>query len=179
MKILMINGSPRKNGNTIAALRQLEQELSPTHQTELLASYSYTVNPCLSCYQCAKNGGKCIQKDDTNILLDKISEADMLILGTPVYWWGMSAQLKLIVDKFIARVDAFQNMPKKIVTVSVGASAVTDPQYRLIQEQTACIAEYLKWDYKASASFSAWQIGDLEKQADFKEKIKELAEKIK
>lgn len=178
MKILIINGSPRKNGNTMTAVKHLEQKISQNNQVETVQAYSFHINPCLSCYQCAKNGGTCVQKDDTAAILDKIAAADMIIFATPVYWWGMSAQLKLIIDKFISRVSAFQEMPKKIASIAVGASGTEDTQYRLIREQFKCIGSYLNWEYKACTAFSAWQAGDLEKYAGLDAKIQEFAEKI-
>lgn len=178
MKILLLNGSPRKNGNTAAALKTLCTALGNAHDTEYADLYAYSVSPCLSCYQCKKNGGNCIQKDDTNTLLEKISSADCIVFGSPVYWWGISAQLKLVVDKFIARVDMFQQTPKKIITVAVGASGTEDPQYRLIREQFTCISQYLNWNYISSLSFSAWEAGELEKQPQLGETMQNLAKSL-
>ena len=178
MKILILNGSPRKKGNTITALHSLEQKLLSNHDIEFINLYDYKITPCYACYQCSKNNGRCIQKDDANVLLEKISETDLIIFGSPVYWWGISAQLKLLIDKFITRVEALQNNPKKIVSISIGASGLEDPQYKLIQEQLNCITQYLKWEYIFSASFSALNESDIEKLSDFETKIQEISEKI-
>lgn len=117
MKILMINGSPCRAGNTSLALQALQEKLKADHEVELLQSYSMTVTPCFACYQCKTNGGYCVQKNDTNAMLQKISEADCVVFGTPVFWLGIAGQLKLFIDKFIARQDVFRSQSKKIVSL--------------------------------------------------------------
>ncbi len=174
MKILMINGSPRRTGNTALALQVLEKKLQATHEAELLQSYSMTITPCLSCYSCRKNGGFCVQKDDTNTMLQKISDAECIIFGTPVFWAGMSGQLKLFIDKFIARTEAFRQHPKKTVSLIVGGSEPKNHQYNIITEQFVTISQFLNWNHVYSASFSAFEMGDIIKNTDFDHNIQEI-----
>lgn len=178
MKILMINGSPRRAGNTSLALQALQEKLKADHEVELLQSYSMTVTPCFACYQCKTNGGYCVQKDDTNAMLQKISEADCVVFGTPVFWLGIAGQLKLFIDKFIARQDVFRSQSKKIVSLVVGGGGLKANQYALIQEQFASICKFLKWDHIHAASFSAYGLGDIIKKEDFESKIQEITDAI-
>ncbi len=69
---------------------------------------SLTYEGCGVC-QCSKG---CVDKDDTNPTIDKIAAADMILFATPVYWWGMSAQLKLIIDKCYCRGLQLKNKKK-------------------------------------------------------------------
>ena len=63
-----------------------------------------------------------VDQDDTNLTIEKIAEADMIIFATPVYWWGMSAQLKLIIDKCYCRGLQLKN--KKVGTIVVGGEDI-------------------------------------------------------
>ena len=72
--------------------------------------------------------------EDTNPTIDKIAAADMILFATPVYWWGMSAQLKLIIDKCYCRGLQLKN--KKVGTIVVGGSPVGSIQYELIDKST-------------------------------------------
>ena len=68
-------------------------------------------------------------------MLQKINDAECIVFGTPVFWIGMSGQLKLFIDKFVARQNIFKQKPKKTVSVVVGGSGPKTRQYELIAEQ--------------------------------------------
>ena len=68
----------------------------------------------------------------------------MILFTTPVYWWGMSAQLKLVIDKCYCRGLQLKN--KKVGVIAVGGSPVDSIQYELINKQFDCMADYLSWD---------------------------------
>ena len=96
-----------------------------------------------------------MRPDESDAVIRKIAEADAVIFGTHVYWWGMSAQLKMVVDKFYSQDSQFKTMKKKIGVVVTGANGLDNPQYRLIDEQFRCIAEYLRWDMAFSLAYAA------------------------
>lgn len=100
MKILVINGSPRKGGNTEILLDAMitgAQEVGATISSVKLRSLN--VSPCRACDSC-KRTGKCVQNDDMHDLISKMKESDIWILGTPVYWWGPTAQIKAFIDRW-------------------------------------------------------------------------------
>ena len=101
---------------------------------------------------------------DTNPTIDKIAAADMILFATPVYWLGMSAQLKLIIDKCYCRGLQLKN--KKVGTIVVGGSPVDSIQYELIDKQFDCMAKYLSWDMLFKKSYYATARGELEKNKD-------------
>lgn len=117
--ILGISGSPRKNGNTDrmihTALTKAVQ--TTTCRTDFVRLYDIAIKPCLGCNSCQKNGGKCVIKDDMPQLLDKIKKSDILVLGTPVYWWAPSAGFKTFMDRWYS--PEFGNVlsGKKVVIV--------------------------------------------------------------
>ena len=92
------------------------------------------------------------------------SAADMILFATPVYWWGMSAQLKLIIDKCYCRGLQLKN--KKVGTIVVGGSPVDSIQYELIDKQFDCMAKYLSWDMLFKKSYYATARDELEKNKD-------------
>ncbi|MBR4254890.1 MAG: flavodoxin family protein [Lentisphaeria bacterium] len=169
MNVLLLNGSPRKNGNTAHALRAIEDGLKQHHAVESLNVYDFTFRPCRNCDACKRNGGNCIQADDTVKIIDKVTDADLVIFGSPVYWWGISAQLKDVVDKFYSRdTESADGTPtlrtkKKIGIVACGAETVDDIEYRLISDQFHCIAKFLGWEVVLDESVSAAAADDLAK----------------
>lgn len=157
MKVLILNGSPRLRGNTSYALRALAEgiEANTAHEVELIDVAKLNLAGCTACGACKKNGGICILPDDGNMLIEKVYAADAVIFGSPVYWWGISAQLKCAVDRFYAKSGPFKKLSKKVGLVAVGAGEVTNIQHELIRGQFACICEHLNWDLTFSLAFSA------------------------
>ena len=99
--IVVIIGSPRKKGNSTkladAFIRGAE---ASGNQVTRFHAGSIKVNGCLGCDSCLKHEGQCIQKDDMQKIYDAMYQADTLVLATPVYWFGMTAQLKTVIDRF-------------------------------------------------------------------------------
>ena len=115
MKVLMVNGSPRGKGNTKAALEAVADGIKEGLKPEELEIYDvskHKLSACLACDGCKKNGGTCVQPDDTAELIQKIYDADILVFGTPVYFWGMSAQLKMVVDKLYSKDAELKKLDK-------------------------------------------------------------------
>lgn len=99
--ILGINGSPRKKGNTHVLLETVLDGVSDRrYQTDLVHLDDMTIGECSGCHVCWK-GLDCVQKDDMNDLYDRLKGADAFILGTPVYWYGPTALMKLFIDRMV------------------------------------------------------------------------------
>ena len=99
--VLIISSSPRKKGNTNALCEQFQKGAEAKgHHVDLVRIMEKKIGFCLACDSCMKNGGKCIQKDDMAAILDLYSKADVLVLATPVYFYGISAQLKTFIDRY-------------------------------------------------------------------------------
>lgn len=93
MKVLMINGSPRTNGNTAAALKEMEQVFAENGiETEIVQIGKKDIRGCVACLSCAKTG-KCVFDDAVNELAPKFEAADGLVVGTPVYYASANATL--------------------------------------------------------------------------------------
>jgi multimeric flavodoxin WrbA len=99
LSVLGIVGSPRRSGNTdILVDEVLRGAESAGAKVEKVYLRDLDINPCLACDSCRKTG-KCVQKDDAPALLEQMEHSDVWVLGTPIYFWGPSAQLKALIDR--------------------------------------------------------------------------------
>lgn len=99
-KMLILVGSPRKNGNTRLLAQAFARGAAEGYEVELLSVTDYLIHPCVGCNSCfTREGNRCFQEDGMQQLYPKIAEANALILASPVYFYGISAQLKTLVDR--------------------------------------------------------------------------------
>jgi multimeric flavodoxin WrbA len=99
---LALVGSPRKNGNTdILVDKLLEGTSSESCSVEKLYLYDMDIQPCVDCGNCMKESFECSIEDDMKMLNGKLEVADVLVFGTPLYWYGPSAQMKLFMDRML------------------------------------------------------------------------------
>ena len=102
MKVLAINGSARKDGNTAIMIRRALEELEKEGiDTELIQLAGKTIHGCKACKKCFKNkDNRCVfDKDDFNDCLEKMIEADGIILGSPTYFTDVTAEMKGLIDR--------------------------------------------------------------------------------
>lgn len=97
--VLIISSSPRKNGNSETLAKEFMKGATEAgHNVELIRLNDYKINYCQSCW-CCKSQGKCVQNDDLNMIADKLKKADVVLLATPTYFYNMSGQLKVFLDR--------------------------------------------------------------------------------
>lgn len=106
MKIIALNGSPRKNGNTATLLKEaLEGAKSYGAETELVNLYDLDYKGCVSCFACklkdGKNYGKCAWQDGLTPLLEKIADADAIILGSPIYFGSPTGEVRSFLERLL------------------------------------------------------------------------------
>lgn len=116
-RVLAIVGSPRRGGNTDTlideVLRGAQQAGAVTDKVMLT---ELTVGPCRACSACEKTG-KCAQKDDLPALLERMAGSQVWVLGTPVYYWGPSAQFKAFVDRWYGAGQLVEFKGKRVILV--------------------------------------------------------------
>lgn len=103
MKVIAINGSPRKDGNTFHALDAIGEEIKAQGiDFEIIQVGHRMIRGCIACYKCAQNkDGKCsIDNDDLNKLIPEIKKADGIILASPVYYSGIAGTMKSFCDRY-------------------------------------------------------------------------------
>ncbi len=103
MKILAINGSPRKDGNNAQVLARMAKVFEAEGIEFEVVQPGAHVHPCLACYNCLDTGSlHCIQKDDmVNEIIDKCIEADGILLASPVYHGGIAGSMKCVMDRIL------------------------------------------------------------------------------
>jgi len=178
MNALIINGSPRKNGNTAAAVAAVMAGLSAEYRAEAIDIIDLEFKGCINCDSCKRNGGTCVLPDDGAEFMNKVAAADLIVFGSPVYWWGISGQLKMALDKFYSKDEEFHRTPKKIGIIAVGAADTGDPEYRLISGQFRCIAEYLGWKVVLDEPICAANTGEVAGNAVLTSRLKALASEL-
>jgi multimeric flavodoxin WrbA len=102
---LIVNGSPRKNGNTAYLISKLIEGISETHpdaDIEVINLRTMKIGPCRACDACRKEDRKqpyCAFQDDMAGLYEKVVQCDALVLASPIYWFSITAQMKLFMDR--------------------------------------------------------------------------------
>ena len=100
IQVLGIVGSPRGGGNTeILVDEVLGGAEKAGALTEKFILNNLNINPCQACNSCHKTG-KCMHNDDMSVLLEKMERSGVWVLGTPIYWWGPTAQFKAFLDRW-------------------------------------------------------------------------------
>ena len=99
-KVLILSGSPRKNGNSDILYDEFMKGARETRATQLKKSeyQQKKIAPCSGCYHCSSHSGECAHKDDIAEVLQKMIDADVLVLASPVYFYSIDAQLKAVID---------------------------------------------------------------------------------
>ena len=151
-RILIVNGSPRKNGVDAAIIGEISKRLTPKgHDVEVLNICDMDIHGCIACMSC-KSTGKCFRNDDMQGIYDKIRASDMLIFTTPVYFGAETGQLKTFIDRLYALTG--QEKPLGNVRVSSTILVCGDPlghlKYTPIISRMTNVFKYLRVDDFAS-----------------------------
>lgn len=180
-KVLILNGSPRMKGNTRTALKFIAEEINPhRYAVEFIDIPKHKVSDCIACDTCKTNGGFCFAQDDTNMLVEKFCDADIVILGSPVYWWGITGNTKSLIDKLYSKTGTgkLERKGKKFGMVAVGAAELEDPEFKIISSQFKCICDYLGWELIVDESISAGAPGDVEKEEKVINRMREIGKSL-
>jgi len=126
MKIIALNGSPRKKWNTATLLQKaLEGAASQGARTELIHLYDLNYKGCISCFACktlgGKSYGKCVVQDDLASIFSRIEQADAIVMGSPIYWGDISGEMKSFLERLMFQYMTYTDppgalFPKKIKT---------------------------------------------------------------
>lgn len=102
MRIVVLMGSPNRNGSTsILAESFIRGAEESGHECRVIDVCHADIHPCTGCVRCGYEG-PCVQKDDVEMIRPELLRSDMIVFATPLYYYGMSAQLKTVVDRFCA-----------------------------------------------------------------------------
>ena len=119
-RVLGIVGSPRRGGNTEVLVDEIlrgAQEAGAHVEKVVLVERS--IAPCRGCDSCAETH-VCAQEDDMPALMDQMRQSDVWVLGTPVYWWGPSAQFKAFLDRWYSASESLFKGRRVVLVVPMG-----------------------------------------------------------
>lgn len=125
-RIVVLVGSMRKGGNTDLLAQAFAKGAGRNHMVEIISVADYKVNPCIGCNSCfAREGNECFQNDDMPEIYEKLKTADMAVIASPVYFYGISAQLKAVIDRLHTPMrNEFQI--KKLALLLAGAATLPE-----------------------------------------------------
>lgn len=103
-KIMVLNGSPRANGNTVGLIKAFKDGAESKGNTvKVFDLQKMNINPCLGCLRGGKDkNSPCVQKDDMLKIYADYKDADIVVLASPLYYWNISGQLKCTFDRLFA-----------------------------------------------------------------------------
>ncbi|MFQ6792040.1 MAG: flavodoxin family protein [Thomasclavelia sp.] len=131
-KVVIISSSPRRKGNSELLCDQFARGAKGAGlEVTKINLNDYTLYPCLACNYCRKHENNCFQKDDANFVIQQMIDSDVWLLASPVYFYSITAQLKLLIDRFYAREYEIResNKRKKVYyLLTSGAPDLTNHQ---------------------------------------------------
>lgn len=160
MKILVITGSPRKNGNSnTLADNFIKGAQEAGHTVVRFDSAFKNVHPCIACNKCGMNG-QCVFRDDFEFVKANIIDSDAVVFITPMYYFGVSAQIKAVIDRFCA-INGQISKPKKAALLMTYADT-SEKEAQPIINHYEVLLNYLGWtDIGKIIAPGVWVEGDV------------------
>lgn len=149
--IIVLTGSPRRGGNSDrmadAFIRGAE---SKGHQVMKFETAFHPVQGCRACRTCWSKGTACTFHDGFSELEPLIEKADAIVFASPLYWFGVTAQLKAAIDKMNAYTVSACKRPLRIkeCALMICGADNSEASFISVREMYKCIAEYMKWQDK-------------------------------
>ena len=172
MKILVLTGSPRKNGNSnILADNFIKGATEKGHKVYRFDGAFKNVHPCIGCNKCGMDG-PCVFNDDFNFVREHIVDADLVVFVTPMYYFGISTQLKAVIDRFYA-INGKIHIPKKAALFMTYANNSKHDELP-IRTHYEVLLDYLGWkDIGRFVVPGVWTAGSINR-TDYPKKVYEF-----
>jgi multimeric flavodoxin WrbA len=180
--VLVLKGSPREKGNSSLLADQVaDGAKSAGAKVESFHLHNMDIRPCDACDACQGTDADCIIEDDMRILYPKLRSADAVVVASPIYWFTMSAQTKLCIDRWYALEDPQGNALAGKQIGIVLTYGDTDPftsgainAIRAFQD----MFRYVKANLVGIVYGTALNVGDVQKQAGLLERAYKLGQKL-
>lgn len=182
-KILVVIGSPRRNGNSASLAKEAAAGAKEAGaKVETIFLQGMNIQPCTACDACRRKLKKdCILKDDMRALYPKMKAADGIVIASPIYWFTVSAQTKLFMDRWYALGgdDGYELAGKKFAVVLAYADADAFSSgavnaLRMFQDAF----NYLGAEVVGTVYGSAWKAGEIRKNKALMDAARALGKKI-
>jgi multimeric flavodoxin WrbA len=179
-KIIIISGSPKKDGNTATLIKWFEDGVhSAGVEIEIInaSMLKSKVKGCMSCRACQKREKYgCVINDDVKQTLDKMAKADIIVMATPLYFFSMSAQLKAVFDRMFSlykwdnKADTMKTVLKG-KTLALIASAFEDVGLDALEKPFKLTADYSGMKYMSLLLPNAGVSGDIKNKENIRKKV--------
>lgn len=138
-KILILSGSPRKNGNSDILCEQFAKGAAEAgNHIEKIYIQDLKIGGCRACYGCRKTR-ECVQKDDMADLLNKMVMADVIVLATPVYFYSMDGQMKIMIDRTLPRYTEIANKDFYFIATAAAGKRAMERTMDSLRGFTDCL----------------------------------------
>ncbi|NOQ37962.1 hypothetical protein GQ472_03660 [archaeon] len=172
-KYLLISGSPRK-GNTDFVLSKVYESLNEKKELIFLRDLNFShCKGCLTCY----STGACVIKDDMEQLFSSLLSADMIIIGSPLYYGNVSGLMKQFIDRTIPAYESKSLKDKQLLSIMVGGGKVQVTE-KFHREAIKGFVKYNRLDLIETYNFEAFEADDLKQDVQSKMQISEIVRKI-
>lgn len=179
MRIVMITGSPHKNGTSaILAANFIRGAKEAGHEVFRFDGAFRKVHPCIACEKCHTTETGCAFKDDMEELKPKLLEADAVVFVTPIYYYDMNAQIKAVIDRFYAITEELSGMEKKTaLMLTCGDTTMTSADGAI--ESYKGIVNYFGWhDSGTIAAVGSYTVDDIN-ASDYPEQAYKLGKNFR
>lgn len=173
VKVLALIGSPRKKSNTDSlADAVLQGSESKGHLHQKIYLYPQKIHPCVDCRRCKQGDFVCHLADDMREIYSRLEEADVLLFGTPNYWYGPTAKMKLLVDRLRPYVASRKLKGKRAILVIPAADGpeACQPMLEMFRRAFA----YLEMTLAGSLLITAYERGEVRQRPADLERAREL-----
>ena len=178
MNILILQGSPHKNGSSNTLAKEfIKGAKENRNEIEIIDIAHMNLNPCMGCDCCGMNG-KCIQNDDMSIVKNAIRRADMIVFVTPLYGFGMSAQLKIMIDRFYSFNNELTSYNKKSILIATAWSSSKNTMKDLFNHYLT-LCEYLHFDNVGSILGLGCGTVDMTRRSKYANEAYALGKRVK
>jgi multimeric flavodoxin WrbA len=185
--VLILNGSPRKHGNTVYLIGKLTEGIRDTHpdaQIDVANLAFMKIGPCRACDACRNESRKqeyCIFNDDMSGLYDQLIQADAFVIASPIYWFTVSSFVKLFLDRLhglrLESNEALKGKRAAVLLVYCDEDAYVSGAVNALHTLRDSFG-YMKADYAGAAYGRANQPGDAEKNEELTHKAYELGKAL-
>ena len=144
IRIVILKGSPNENGSSNMLADEFSKGAAEAgHEIVEIDVAHSNISPCIGCIHCGYEG-TCVLNDDMDIFRQEILKADMLVFVTPLYYYGMSAQLKIFIDRFCSRNFSIQQKHMKSVLLTVAYNS-DDWTFDALESHYNTLVKYLNF----------------------------------
>jgi multimeric flavodoxin WrbA len=178
MKITILQGSPNKNGSTAMLAEAFAKGAGEAgHETSIINVAHENIHPCTGCVSCGYEG-TCVQKDGMESIRRELLQSDMIVFATPLYYFGMTAQLKIVVDRFCAFNSSLNRRHLKSVLLAVAWNS-SDWTFDSLESHYKTLVRYLNLDDQGEILGYGCGTPSMTKNSGFVEKAYQLGASLR